>query len=266
MKKLITLVCLCSALMSWGWGQKGHDVTAYVAEQHLTPEAKAAVNDLLDGKSMVYWANWLDNASHTPEYAYTKTWHYKNINEGVEYEKMGLNSSGDVVTAIKSRIEILKDPSKSKDEKTLALKMLVHIMGDVHQPMHMGHATDLGGNRVKIKYFNRDKNLHGIWDTDLVESAHKWSYSEWQQQIDRPATYDMAAAVAGNIDDWARASMLLAREQYVYFQPGTKASYNHIARWTTTIERQFLLGGLRLAHVLNIIFDADYRAHHSAEL
>ena len=254
MKKLITLVCLCTALMSWGWGQKGHDVTAYVAEQHLTPEAKAAVNDLLDGKSMVYWANWLDNASHTPEYAYSKTWHYKNINEGVEYEKMSLNSSGDVVTAIKSRIEILKDPSKSKDEKTLALKMLVHIMGDVHQPMHMGHATDLGGNRVKIKFFNRDKNLHGIWDTDLVESAHKWSYSEWQQQIDRLTPEQQSEVVKGSVDDWAKETFGIATQVYKEMPAGANVSYNEIARWAPVIENQLAKAGIRLAYVLNSIF------------
>ncbi|MDE6782391.1 MAG: S1/P1 Nuclease, partial [Paramuribaculum sp.] len=84
-----SLITLAVALSSWAWSQKGHDVTAYIAEKHLTPATAAAVDSILDGMSMVYWANWLDNASHTPEYAYTKTWHYKNVNEGVRYEEMG---------------------------------------------------------------------------------------------------------------------------------------------------------------------------------
>ena len=67
---------------AFAWGQKGHDVTAAIAEAHLTPATQKAVAEVLDGMSPVYWANWLDNASHTPEYAYSKTWHYKNVDAG----------------------------------------------------------------------------------------------------------------------------------------------------------------------------------------
>ena len=86
---------------SWGWGQKGHDVTAYIAERHLTPATAAAVDSIFDGRSLVYWANWLDNASHTPEYAYSKTWHYRNIDADQTYESMPKNPQGDVVDAIR---------------------------------------------------------------------------------------------------------------------------------------------------------------------
>ena len=86
MKKLIlTVIAAASVLAASAWSQKGHDVTAYIAEKHLTPRTLAAVDSILDGKSMVYWANWLDNASHQLEMAYTKTWHYKNIDEGMAY-------------------------------------------------------------------------------------------------------------------------------------------------------------------------------------
>lgn len=254
MKKIITFTFLLTALMSWGWGQKGHDVTASVAERHLTPKAKAAVSDLLDGKSMIYWANWLDNASHTPQYAYTKTWHYKNINAGVPYEKMSLNPSGDVVTAINSQIAVLKDAGKSRDEKVLVLKILVHTVGDLHQPMHMGRQTDLGGNKVKVKYFNRDRNLHGIWDTDLVESAHKWSYTEWTDMIDRTTPAQQEEMVKGTTDDWARQTHEIAKQIYEEIPEGYNLSYNDVARWAPVIEQQLLTGGIRLASILNSIF------------
>lgn len=254
MKKVLAITFLFTALLSWGWGQKGHDVTAAIAERHLTPQAKAAITDLLDGKSIIYWSNWLDNASHTPEYAYSKTWHYKNINEGVEYEKMGLNPGGDAVTAINSRIEILRDPSKSREEKALALKMLVHIVGDVHQPMHLGRQTDLGGNKVKVKYFGRDKKLHGIWDTDLVESAHKWSYTEWADQIDRLTPRQQEAVTKGTANDWAKETHNIAKQVYAEMPEGAEISYNEVARWAPVIEQQLVTGGLRLAYLLNSLF------------
>ena len=110
MKKFIIIAtAFFTALTSFAWGQKGHDVVAHIAECHLTTAAADSVGALLDGKSPVYWANWLDNASHTPEYAYTKTWHYKNIDEGVDYADAPLNPKGDVVTAIREQIYILSD-------------------------------------------------------------------------------------------------------------------------------------------------------------
>lgn len=251
MRFLIAVAAVCTALSGWAWGQKGHDVTAYIAEQHLTPEARAMVDSLLEGKSMVYWANWLDNASHTPEYAYTKTWHYKNVNEGVRYEEMAPNPAGDAVLAIRHAIEVLSDPASSEADRQLYLKILVHVTGDLHQPMHMGHATDLGGNRIKVKYFGRDANLHGIWDTNLVESAHKWSYSEWQQQIDRASEAEQQAITAGTVDDWAKECVAIADTIYKATPAGTDLRYDEIARWSPVIEQQLLRAGLRLAAILN---------------
>lgn len=256
---IITVAMLGASIAAFGWGQKGHDTVAFIAENHLTETTRAAVDSILDGKSPVYWANWLDNASHTPEYAYTKTWHYKNVDADRTYDDMPANPAGDAVTAIKQQIEKLSDPATTKAEAALALKILIHVTGDMHQPMHMGHATDLGGNRVKLKYFNRDKNLHGIWDTDLLESAHRWSYTEWQQQLDRLNDVDEALTVQGSVDDWARETMEITRRCYDFFQPGINVSYNQIAYWAPTIEQQLLRGGLRLAHLLNTIYDPDYK-------
>lgn len=261
MKKYIASIIMSTcALAAGAWSQKGHDVTAYIAEHHLTPATKAAVDSIFEGKSLVYWANWLDNASHRPEHAYTKTWHYKNVDEGDTYESAPANPAGDAVTAVKAQIELLSDTTNSVSfaDKQLALKILVHVMGDLHQPMHMGHATDLGGNRTKLKFFGHDTNLHTIWDSNLPESAHRWSYTEWQQQIDRAPAHEQAKIVAGSVDDWARQSLAKASAVYVYFQPGCNVSYDDIARWTPTIEDAFLRGGLRLAHVLNTIFDPEY--------
>ncbi|MDE6278325.1 MAG: S1/P1 nuclease [Muribaculaceae bacterium] len=237
------------------WGQKGHDVTAYIAEKHLTPVAADSVSALLDGRSLVYWANWLDNASHTPDYAYTKTWHYKNIDEGVAYEDAPLNEKGDVVRATIEMAEILRDSVSTRSQKVLALKILTHVVGDMHQPMHMGHLSDRGGNEVKLKYFGRETNLHSIWDGSLPESAHKWSYSEWQQQLDRLKPEAEAQIMGGTPDDWAKETYEITARVYNYFPKGSNASYNHIAYWTPVIEQQLLRGGLRLAALLNSIFD-----------
>lgn len=254
-----TAACLVMALHSWGWGQKGHDVTANIAERHLTPATAAAVDSIFQGKSLVYWANWLDNASHTPAYAYSKTWHYLNVDADQTYETMPKNPQGDVVDAIRYNIGVLGDTTNNDPAaKALALKMLVHCVGDMHQPLHMGRKTDLGGNRVKVKYFGRDTNLHSIWDGSLVESAHKWSYSEWADQVDRLPAGQQVLLLSGNIDDWAKATHDIATEAYKEIPEGYNVSYNDVARWAPVIEDQLLRGGLRLAHILNSIFDPAY--------
>ena len=166
------------AFSAFAWGQKGHDVTAYIAEKHLTPAAARVVDSIFDGRSLVYWSNWLDNASHTPEYAYTKTWHYNNVDKGETYETRKPAPDGDAITALRYCIAILDNRANGSENKATALKMLCHILGDIHQPMHMGRSTDAGGNTIKLKYFGRDTNLHSIWDNAMPESAHKWSYSE----------------------------------------------------------------------------------------
>lgn len=261
MKKiLLSFTLTLAALTAAAWSQKGHDVTAYIAEKHLTPRTFAAVDSILDGKSMVYWANWLDNASHQLEMGHTRTWHYKNLDADTDYDKAPLNEKGDVVTAIELQKAVLADTATTKAEAALALKILVHCMGDLHQPMHLGHLSDLGGNKTEMKFFDTKTNLHSIWDSRLVESGHKWSYTEWQEQIDRAGEAEEAEIISGTTDDWARQTFGIATRCYKYFQPGRKVMYNEIARWTPVIEEQFLRGGLRLAHVLNTIFDPEYTA------
>ncbi len=256
MKKiLLFLVAGACAMSAFAWGQKGHDTTAAIAERHLTAAAADSVSALLDGMSPVYWANWLDNASHTPDYAYTKTWHYKNIDAGQEYDSVPPAQRGDVVTALREQISILGDPVSTYSQKNLALKIIVHLMGDLHQPMHLGHASDLGGNRTQVRFFDSGTNLHSVWDTKLPNAAHAWTYTEWTEQLDRASADRQAEITAGNIDDWAKETYAIATRLYNHFPPGSKISYNEIAAWTPTVEQQFLRGGLRLARILNAIFD-----------
>lgn len=256
---LLASILSLASLHGFAWGQKGHDVTAFIAEKHLTPKAIEIIDSLFDGKSIVYYSNWLDNASHTPQYEYSKTWHYKNIDAEETFETATLNESGDIVSAIYLQKDILQDPNSTKEEKALALKMLVHFLGDIHQPMHLGHASDLGGNRHIVKYFGRDSNLHSVWDSSLPESAHKWSYTEWQQQIDRVSDSQFIDIIKSvTPESWAKETFMIATDVYDRTPEETKISYDYIAEWTPIVETQFLKGGLRLAHLLNTIFDEGY--------
>ena len=258
-KTFLTIGLALGSLSAFGWGQKGHDVTVYIAENNLTPKALEKITELLDGKSMVYWANWLDNASHTPEYAYSKTWHYKNIDSGVEFEEAPLHPDGDIIRAIYAQIPVLQNEEASKEEQQLAMKILIHLMGDIHQPMHMGHASDLGGNRWIVNYFGRDNNLHSVWDSSVPESAHKWTYTEWNNQINRATQQEKDEILAnGTPELWGEETYDICKAVYALTPEGTKISYDYVSQWAPVVENQFLKGGLRLADLLNSIYDPDY--------
>lgn len=255
MKRLrLLLLGIATVQMAFGWGQKGHDVTAYIAECNLAPEAAQAIDRVLDGHSPVYYANWLDNASHTPEYAYTKTWHYANIDAGYTFETMPREPKGDVVKAVTELVEQLKNGGLSREKEAEALKMLIHLVGDLHCPMHAGHKSDLGGNTIPVTAFGKATNLHSVWDTTLPESAHNWSYTEWQSQIDRVSEDEVMLIESGSPEEWFLETADLCASIYAETPEGSKISYDYVAKFAPVVEQQFLKGGYRLAKLLNEIY------------
>ena len=254
-RSLIFAIALFSSLTSFGWGQKGHDVVAYIAECNLTPKVYQKVTKALGGHSLVYYANWLDNASYSDQYRYTKTWHYANVDEGYTYDSMTKNEKGDVVTAIEGLIAELKSGKLSAEQENVRLRMLIHLVGDIHAPMHAGRLSDRGGNNVMVKFFDKDTKLHSLWDTPLVEAAHKWSYTEWEQQLNHYCSAERKAEIAkGTPKDWLDESHKIATEIYSATPAKGRVSYDYIAYFTPTIEQRLLSGGLRLAQILNELY------------
>ena len=256
MKRFLTFaVTLCLTLQAFGWGQKGHDVVAYVAECNLSPKVYQKVVKKLGNHSLVYYANWLDNASYSDQYRYTKTWHYANVDEGFTYATMAKNEKGDAVTAINGLIAELKSGKLTEEQESVRLRMLIHLVGDVHCPMHAGHLSDRGGNSVMVKFFNKETKLHSLWDTALVDAAHKWSYTEWEQQLNRYCTPEQKNEIAkGEVVDWLNESHTIATEIYKVSPEKAKLSYDYVAYYTPTIEQRLLAGGLRLAKILNELY------------
>ena len=256
MKRLIVFaIAVCITLTSFGWGQKGHDVVAYIAECNLTPKSYQKVVKALGGHSLVYYANWMDNASYSDQYRYTKTWHYANVDEGFTYDTMAKNEKGDVVTAIEGIIAELKSGKLSAEQENIRLRMLIHFVGDIHAPMHAGRLSDRGGNNVMVKFFDKETKLHSLWDTPLVEAAHKWSYTEWEQQLNRHCSAERKAELSkGTPKDWLNESHKIATEIYAATPAKGRVSYDYIAYFTPTIEQRLLAGGLRLAKILNELY------------
>lgn len=252
---VLLLLALFTAAESFGWGQKGHDIVAYIAECNLSPRAYRKVVAALDGHSPVYYSSWLDGASHTPEYAYTKTWHYANVDEGKSYHTQPRNEAGDVVQAVTEILRKLKSGTLTPAEENINLRMLIHLVGDMHCPMHAGRLTDRGGNGVKVHFFGKEQKLHAVWDSDLVEAAHRWSYTEWQREIDRVTKARKQEISAGTPLEWFEQTHTAAVEVYKHSPEGAILSYDYVTHFTPMVETQLLHGGLRLAALLNELYD-----------
>ncbi len=244
----------------FAWGQKGHDVVACIAEQHLTEKAKENIDKILGGKSLIYYSSWMDNVQNSPYwnggYDRTKTWHYFNVDEGYTPQKMPRNPKGDVLSAMNMLIDSLGNHQNelSDSVKFDYLRMLIHLVGDMHCPMHVGRLSDRGGNEFSLKWFNQKTNLHSIWDYNMVERVHSWSYTEWQQNLDRCSQSEIEEMSGGKPEDWLNETWKITCGIYDYVKPDENYSYKFMYDYAQVVERQLLVAGYRLAALLNKIF------------
>lgn len=260
----LSIALLFDFTSAFAWGPIGHDVVASIAEQNLTPKAKRKISKILDGKSIVYYSSWMDNIQNSPAweggYDKTKTWHYANVDKGHTYQTMEKNADGDVVVALEQLTKELTENYDALSDSVRAdyVKMIVHMVGDLHCPMHAGRLSDRGGNGVKVKWFGQNTNLHSVWDSKIVESARKWHYTEWTEQLDRKSRKFKKEVVKGSYEEWFNRTVENAASIYEYVenldQENPNLSYQFVYDFSPLLDESLLLGGYRLAYVLNTIF------------
>ena len=245
-----TVFLLLGNVVALAWGPTGHDVVAAIAEKHLTKKAKKEINKLLDGKSIVYYSSWMDNIQNSPyweqSYKITKTWHYANVDKGHTYQTMPKNENGDVVSSLQMLTDAMENHySELTDSmKVDYLKMIVHMVADLHCPMHAGRLSDRGGNGTKVKWFGQNTSLHSVWDSKIVESSRKWSYSEWVEQIDRTGKSYKKEIMGGSFEDWFTETVGHSNSIYTYVEnlgkDNPNLSYQFVYDFFPVLERQLL--------------------------
>lgn len=236
------------------WGKNGHRATGEIAEKHLTRKAKRSIDKILKGQSLAFVATYADEIKSDKKYNKYYSWHYINMDLDQTYEETEKNPKGDLVTGINTCIEILNDKNSSDDEKNFHLKMLVHFMGDLHQPMHIGRKEDKGGNSIQVEWFGKGSNLHRVWDTNMIDDW-EMSYIELADNADDLSKTQIETIEKGTLIDWVNEVHVVTNEVYNSVEKGEnlryKYSYNHFG----TVRTQLQKGGIRLAKVLNDIFD-----------
>lgn len=236
------------------WGRTGHRATGEVAEQHLTKKAKQKVREILDGQNLAFVSTYGDDIKSDPAYRKYNPWHYVNLEPGeTKYTKEKANPDGDLVHAIKSSIAVLKDKNSSKEDKAFFLKMLVHFVGDLHQPLHAGRGEDKGGNDIQVRWFGDGSNLHRVWDSEMINDF-QMSYSELAHNSDELTKEEINKIQKGSVLDWMYESKELANKVYASVETGEKLGYEYMYKWFPVAHDQIQKGGLRLAKILNEVF------------
>ena len=251
------------------WGVEGHQVTALIAEAHLTPAARAQVADLLgkdrDGDqaniSDAEIAGWADQIRR--ERRETSGYHFVDIPVGAAgYDaKRDGNKGENVIDAIAKYEAILKDPTQSKADRNEALKFVVHFVGDLHQPLHCAERDkDRGGNSrlcFLLDAKGKASNLHSIWDSGILRlMIQKTPINQFAAAIDKRITPAVIKTwSAGTVIDWANSSHDVAVKS-VYAGvpadgPPPRLDQRYVDRAKPVISEQLAKGGIRLATVLN---------------
>jgi hypothetical protein len=239
------------------WGLLGHRVVGEIATNHLTAKAKKEVKKILGDETMAMASTWGDFIKSDTSYDYLGSWHYINLPPNLSRTKfdeiLKERSAANLYSKTLAMIEELKAPGTPSSRKLFCLRLLIHFIGDLHQPMHAAHRNDLGGNRLNVYWFRQPTNLHRLWDEQLVE-FQQLSYTEHAAAIDHMTKEQKIAGQSGNLADWLYESYTLSESLYAEVNPGDRLSYNYNYRNVTRMNRQLLLGGLRLATTLNHIF------------
>ncbi len=252
---------LLTAQSSLAWSKKGHRVVGKLAELHLTDTTKAAILPLLDGDKLAEVTNWPDEMRSDPGEFWQKQstrWHYINIKSADEfnpghYHAVGNKAEVDnAYTAMLTAIEKLKSDKTPLAEKQFYFRFLTHLVGDIHQPMHVGRKDDRGGNLVKVKFFRDETNLHSLWDRGLVEYENL-SFSEFADFIDTDNAELIAEYLDSQPSDWVFESFNIAKGLY-NIEDGD-FGYTYVYQHIPTVKTRLLQGGIRLAGLLNWLFD-----------
>ncbi len=235
------------------WGPTGHRTLTKIADNHLKRKAKKKIAKLLDGKSLAYISTFADEIKSDKRYRKFSAWHYVNFPFGVKYQDSKKSKYGDLAVGIKTCISKVKDKNTSKEDKAFYLKLLVHLIGDLHQPLHVGHAEDRGGNDIQVQWHKRGTNLHHVWDEDMI---NKWdmSYTEFSNNLDNFDKKEIKQIQSGTVIDWINETQKLAQQVYQTAKKGDKLSWRYSYENLPLLQQQLQKGGLRLAKILNELF------------
>lgn len=240
------------------WGELGHRTIARTAELQLSGDARRAARRLLGGQSLAEVSTWADQIRE--QRPATGPWHYVNIPIWESrYRPDFCPKAGCVIGTLETQQKILADRSASRADRAEALRWVVHLVGDLHAPLHAGDRGDRGGNDVRVELDGRQTNLHAAWDSGLLKVMQRR-----EEELVKMLTHriehrgDLRQIRAGTITDWAMESHDRARDVVYGLLPSTltlDVPYRISA--ALVIEDQLMRASVRLAWLIEQALGED---------
>jgi hypothetical protein len=258
LSRLTFLLLFFFSTQAFGWGLLGHRIVGEIAERHLSGKAKREIKKILGNESLAMSANWADFIKSDTSYNYLGSWHYVNLKTGLSQSDVQTRLATDTIPTIYNRLTHLVSEFKSNkaltlEQKRMYLRLIVHLVGDIHQPMHAGRPEDLGGNRIQLHWFFEPSNLHRVWDEQLI-NYQQLSYTEYTAALDFTTKSQRKQLQATGADQWVYESYRIAEDLYKGVKKGDKLRYDYNFKHVSTLNDQLLKGGVRLAGLLNELF------------
>jgi hypothetical protein len=261
MRFLLALLLAAAPAPALAWGKTGHRVIGAIAARLVTRHTRREVRRILGVEGIAEASTWPDFERSNPDDFWQKEagpFHYVTVPPGRTYADVGAPPEGDAVTALHRFVVTVRDPAASRADKALALRFIIHIVGDLHQPLHAGNGTDKGGNDVKVTFLREPTNLHAVWDSGLIDQE-QLSYSEmaaWLLPRITPAERRDWRVTDPRV--WIGESVAL-RDRIYPPQPATpgepvKLGFDYIYAWTPARDLRLEQGGVRLAAYLDALF------------
>ena len=283
------LALLAIAPPAWGWGSNGHRITAQIAEDRLSAPARERVRALIGDQHLAQIANWPDFIRSEPGWKFLDSWHYATVEDGEDFAEVLARDAktptpDEVVEAIEFFASILRgDGAKAQLFRDLmakngveplagsleatALSFVVHLVGDVHQPLHVGRGGDRGGNNVAVDWFDEQSNLHSLWDSGLIDHE-KLSFTEYADFLERELGATAGQWRGSKPADWAEESIRARGQVYEIWQRTSRTNFLPDLGWNYAhdniglVNRRLFQGGVRLAELLDSIFGGTAPARH----
>lgn len=243
---MATLILSFQAL---GWGSKGHMMVAQIAKKCLDKSVVDSVQFYLGKMSFKKASVWMDEIKRDKTFDHMKPWHYINVERDATYVK---TQEPNVVNQLEMAISILRNKNKSDVEKTaLALRILFHLIGDLHQPLHAGYGEDKGGNKIDVDFFGRASNLHKVWDYEIIEKS-KIKLKDCYALANSLSDEEKKKIQKVNVEAWMNESRGFLPSVYSF--ENKIIDQNYIDKNKVIIEKQLVKAGVRLAVILHEAF------------
>jgi hypothetical protein len=250
---LLTLIT-CSSQTTLAWSQTGHRAAAEVGDHFLSAEARIAVESILGREDLARASTWPDFMRADPGDFWQHEagpWHYVTVPPGTTYEAVGAPPQGDAHSALLAFSETVLDAEASTEEKALALRFIIHIIGDLHQPLHVGNGEDRGGNDFAVSHFGEPSNLHRVWDDQMID---RWnlSYSELAHWLLDDITPE-------RFNEWNTPDPMVWIAESAELRPRIYPEerdlfWRYDFEWKSTVEQRLAQAGVRTAAYLNQLF------------